>query len=107
MAKKNLYWLKGIGLGALAGFILYFLGWIMEFTFISDIIPHRIRFLIASPMCDPHLFPFLSSEADSGICFMVFGIPFNILFYGLMGLIIGIIIQIKNRPTKKNGKKKK
>jgi len=96
------YWLKGMLIGVGVGIFLYFLGWIMEYSFISNIINYRIRYLISSPMCDPRLFPFITNDAEAPICFVIFGIPFNILFYGIVGLIIGWIYGAIKRS--KNGK---
>jgi len=90
-------------IGIIVGVVLYFLGWIIEYSFISNIISYKIRSLIVSPMCDSRLFPFITNDAEAPICFVIFGIPFNILFYGIVGLIIGWIYGMIKRS--KNGKK--
>jgi hypothetical protein len=80
-------WLKGLLIGAIIGIILYFLGWIFEYSFIRNLISINTRYLITSPLCTYYL-----PGDEAVICFVIFGLPFNVIVYGLLGAIIGWVI---------------
>lgn len=77
-------WLKGLIIGVIIGIFLYLLGWVAEYSFIRDLISINTRYLVTSPFC-AHYLP----NDDAVICFVIFGLPLNVVLYGLIGMIIG------------------
>jgi len=86
-------WLKGGLWGSGFGVVFYFMiPFGIANIFIGTVVQTAL-FFIFSPLCMLLENTWVvGGPAYTGVCMVYFGLPFNIFFYGVFGVIIGLIV---------------
>jgi len=95
MKPKTKGGLKGFSIGAVIGILLYFT--IFKITSIlPGTLTQKILLFISSPICMllENTY-FVGGPSYTGICAVILGLPLNIIFYGIIGMLIGIFFSKK------------
>ncbi len=97
-------WLKGGLIGVGVGIISYFAFYVAILLGIDTLLlgTNFLRFIyfFFSPVCNIMVWLNLAVEFEMPVCYIFYGLPFNIIFYAIVGALIGLIIQ-KRRENKK------